>query len=103
MKIALFCSYCTCFYCPITQLTHSKLRVVFNNVYRRILKLPPQSSASTMYAINNIDSFEVLIRKRIFDFKERLNNCENNIVKCINNSRVLRFDIWSPWNEQLFR
>ena len=71
VKIALFRSYCTCFYCPFLwthykKLTHSKLRVAFNNVYRRILKLPPRSSASTMHAINNIDRFEVLIRKRIF-------------------------------------
>ena len=82
--------------------THSKLGVAFNNVYRRILKLPPQSSASTMYAINNTDSFEVLIRKCTFSFTERLNNCENTIIKCINNSWVLTFDIWSPWNELLF-
>ena len=107
VKIALFRSYCTCFYCPFLwthykKSTHSKLRVAFKNVYRRILKLPPQSSASIMYAINNIDSFEVLIRKRIFSFTGRLNNCENTIIKCINNSWVFRFDIWSPWNESLF-
>ena len=71
VKIAFFRKYCTCFYCPFLwthykKSTHSKLMVAFNNVYRRILKLPPRSSASTMYAINNIDSFEVLIRKRIF-------------------------------------
>ena len=23
------------------------------------------------------------------------------IIKCINNAWVLRFDIWSPWNELL--
>ena len=109
VKIALFRSYCICFYCPFLwthskKSSHSKLRVAFNNVYRRILKLPPLiiSSASTVHAINNIDSFEVLIRKRIFGFTERLINCENTIIKCFNNSWVLRFDIWSPWNELLF-
>ena len=100
MKIALFCSYCTCFHCPFLwtnykKSTHSKLRVALNNVYRRILKFPSRSRASTMYAINNIDSFEVLIRKHIFEN----GNCENTIIKCINNTWVLRFDIWSQWNE----
>ena len=100
VKIALFRSYCTCFYCPFLwthykKSTHSKLRVAFNYVYRRIPKLPPRSSASTMYAIKNIVSSEVLIEKRIFGFTERLNNYENTIIKCINNSWVLRFDIWS--------
>ena len=33
--------------------THSKLRVAFNNVYRRLLKLSPRSSASTMYGVNH--------------------------------------------------
>ena len=85
VKIALFRSYCTCFYCPFLwthykKSTHSKLSVAFNNVYCRILKLPPWSSARTMYAVNNIDSFEVVIRKRIFGFTERLNNCENTII-----------------------
>ena len=101
VKLALFCSYCTCFYCSFLwthykKSNYSKLRVAFNNVYRRILKLPLRSSASTMYVVNNIDSLEVLVRKRIFGFIERLNNSDNTIIKCINNSRILRFDIWSP-------
>ena len=54
VKLTLFRSYCACFYCPYLwthykKSTHSKLRVAFNNVYRRILKLPTRSSASTMY------------------------------------------------------
>ena len=71
VKIAPFHSYCTCFYCPFLwthykKSTNSKLRVAFNNVYRRILKLPFRSSASTMYVVNNIDSISILVRKRIF-------------------------------------
>ena len=101
VKIALFRRYCTCFYCPFLwthykKSTHIKLRVAFNNVYRRILKLPPQ------YAVNNIDSFKVLIRKRIFGFTQRVNNCENAITKYNNNSWVLIFNMWSPWDELLF-
>ena len=49
-------------------LTHSKLRVAFNNVYSHILKLPFRSSASTMYAGNNIVSLEILVKKRIIWF-----------------------------------
>ena len=98
VKLALFRSYCTCFYCPFlwTHYNYSKLRVAFNNVYRRILNLPSRSSASTMYVVNNIDSLGVLVRKRIFCSMERLNNSANTIIKCINNSGILRFDIWSP-------
>ena len=91
VKLALLQSYWTCFYCPFLwthykKSNYSKIRVAFNNVYRRILKLPSRSSASTMYVVNNIDSLEVLVRKRIFGFMERLNNSDNTIIKCFNNS-----------------
>ena len=47
VRRALFRSYCACFYSPFLWIyykksTHSKLRVAFNNVHRRILKLPPK-------------------------------------------------------------
>ena len=71
--------------------THGKLRVAFNNVYRRILKLPPMSSASTMYAVNHIDSFEILVRKRLVGFTERLKVSENSIISCIDNSWKMQF------------
>ena len=99
VKLALFRSYCTCFYCPFLwthykKSNYSKVQVAFNNVYRRILKLPSRSSASTMYVVNNIDSLKVLARKRIFSFMERLNNSDNTIIKCINNSWNLEL-IWT--------
>ena len=91
VKLALFRSYCTCFYYPFLwthykKSTHSKLRVAFNNVYRRILKLPPRSSASTMYAVNHIDSFEILVRKRVVGFTERLKVSENLIISIMENA-----------------
>ena len=64
VKLALFLSYCTWFfYCPFlwthyNKSKYGKLRVAFNHVYRRILKLPSRSSASTMYLVNNSDRFE---------------------------------------------
>ena len=96
VKLTLFRSYCTCFHCPFLwthykKSTHSKLRVAFNNVHRRILKLPPRSSASTMYAVNHIDSFEILVRKRVVGFTERLKVSENSIISCIDNSWKMQF------------
>ena len=108
VKLTLFRSYCTCFYCPFLwthykKSTHSKLRVVFNNIYRRILKLPPRSSASTMYAVNHIDSFEILVRKRVVGFTERLKVSENSIISCIDNSWKMQFEIWNSWIKLLYK
>ena len=36
---------------------YNKLRVAFSNVYQRILKLPPRSRASAIYANNIIDRY----------------------------------------------
>ena len=84
-------------------ITHSKLRVAFNNVYRRILKLPPRSSASTMYAVIYIDSLEILVRKRVVGFTERLKVSENSIISCIDNSWKMQFEIWNPWIKLLYK
>ena len=66
------------FVAPTFGLVCSKLSVAFNNVYRRILKLPPGVNACAKYANNNIDSFEPLLRKRTFGFTERLEKRENS-------------------------
>ena len=98
VKVALSRSYMYCgrFYCPFLwthykKSTHTKLRVAFNNVYRRILKLPPRSSASTMYAVNHIDRFEILVRKRVVGFTKRLKVSKNSIISCIDNSWKNKF------------
>ena len=88
VKPTLFRSNYTCFYWPFLwthykKSTHSKLRVAFNNVYRRILKLPLRSNASTMYAVNHIDSFKKLVTKRVVGFTKRLKVSENSIITCI--------------------
>ena len=57
----------------------SKFRAAFNNVHRRILNFSQRSSASTMYANKNFDSFKTLLRKRTFGFIERLEKRENSI------------------------
>ena len=107
VKLTLFCSYCTCFYCPFLwthykKSTHSKLRVAFNNIYRRILKLPSRSNGSTMYAVNHINSFKILVRKLVVGFTERLKVSKNFIISCVDNSLKTKFDIWNPWLKLLY-
>ena len=60
-------------------------------------------SASTMYAVNHIDSFEVLVRKRVAGFIERLKDSNNSIIFCIDNLWKMIFDTWDPWIKLLFK
>ena len=69
-----FCmSYCTTFYCPYFWAEHkkakfSKLRVAYNNVYRKVFGLKQRCCASEMFVMNIIYNFEALVRKSIFAF-----------------------------------
>ena len=56
VKVTLFQSYCTALYCPFLwsdykKSTYRKIRVAFNNAYRKIFGLPKRSSANAMLNI----------------------------------------------------
>ena len=66
VKLSLFQAYCLPSYCShlwvrFNKCTYSKVRVAFNNVYRRILGFNKFDSASHMFAINRIDNFDAFI------------------------------------------
>ena len=93
--IELCRSFCTTFYCPYfwtqhKKATFSKLRVAYNNVYRKVFGLKRRSSASEMFVLNNISNFEALMRKSIFAFTTRLSNSKNAIICTIQRSWIIR-------------
>ena len=117
VKLLLIKSYCVSFYCgylwsDYKASTFSKLRVAFNNVYRRVLGLPPWSSASEMYATHNIDYFEALLRKTLYCFVQRLENSSNKIIATLikrymtKDTAVIiwtvRFVDWHCWISKLY-
>ena len=96
VKLLLIKSYCTPFYCgylwsDYKAKTFSKLRVAFNNVYRRVLGLPKWSSASEMYVTDNIENFEALLRKVIYGFIQRLEDSSNVIIQTLTRSWTISF------------
>ena len=107
VKLLLIKSYCTSFYCgylwsDYKASSFSKLRVAFNNVYRRVLGLPPWSSASGMYATHNIENFEALLRKTLYGFVQRLENSSNKIIASLIKSWTVRFVDWHCWISGLY-
>ena len=71
VKLELFRSFCTSFYCcylcrGYKKSNFNKLRVSFNNAYRRILDLPWRRRANGVYATYGIYNLEAIIRKQIF-------------------------------------
>ncbi len=61
-------------------------------------------SISAKYVSNHIDSFTVLIRKNLCNFRDRLLNCDNNLVSCIVTSVYFMFNstMSAKWKKLLF-
>ena len=70
VKVTLFQSYCTALYClflwnDYKKSTFIKIRVAFNNAYRKIFGIPKPSSVSATYATHNIYNIETMLRKNV--------------------------------------
>ena len=107
VKLELFKSYCTSFYCcylwtAYKKSTFDRLRVAFNNAYRRVLGQPWRCSASAMYANFGINNFEATIRKSTFGFIQRLAKSTNSLIVTIEKSWSVRIDIWNFWEKTLY-
>ena len=50
----------------------SKIHVVYNNFYCKLLHVSGRSSTSAMFVVNNIPNFECQIRRDIYSFTTRL-------------------------------
>ena len=64
-------SFCESFYCSYLwtrykRSSFSKIRVAYNNFYRKLLHVSGRSSASAMFVENNIPNFECVIRRHIY-------------------------------------
>ena len=96
--------HCIVLFCGtiIKKSTFSKIRVAFNNAYRKIFGLPKRSSASAMYATHNICNFETMLRKNIYGFMQRLEHSTNTIIRNLYQSWIVRCDIWSSWIKSLY-
>ena len=76
----------------IQKSTFDKLRVDFNNAYRRVLNLPWRCSASAMYATFRIQNFKAVTKKSTYGFIQRLNKNTNSLVMAIEKSWIVRID-----------
>ena len=88
VRLVLFRAYCTVLYCSplwciFAKNTYNSLRVCYNNTLRWLLHLRRDSSAKEMFVLNGIPSFGELTRKNIYQFKTRINNSANRILRSV--------------------
>lgn len=93
VKITLFKAFCQSFYTSslwvqYTRRAISDLRVQYNNIFRILLALPRNCSASGMFAKAYTDGFHAIIRKKIASLLQRVRGSANGILEVI----ASRFD-----------
>ena len=100
-------SFCTVFCCPYfwtqyKKTTFSKIRVAYNNVYRKILGVSRRASASGMFVSNDILNFEAFLRKSIYSCTTRLSSSSNKLICAIEQSWIMKSVIWKTWEEKIY-
>ena len=88
IKCKLFTAFCTNMYCghlwaSFTRTSGLKVRVGYNNVFRRLLGFGRRCSASGMFANCRVKSFGEIQRNLAFSFQSRLLNTGNSVVQLI--------------------
>ena len=109
VKLHLLESFCLSFYCAslwctFTKHNMSKIRVAYNNVFRKLLRYRKYESASYMFVHHRIDNFESRLRTTCFKFRQRLLASNNDILICINNHSWNRHNyMWRYWDNILYK
>ena len=66
------CKNCAPFWYDSTKTALKNLKVAYNNSLRKLLGLPSHNSASSIFVNLNIPSFGELLRKYVYNFRNRL-------------------------------
>lgn len=109
VKCKLFRTYCYSAYgghlwTSYTTRQYNKVRVAFNDVFRNLFNVRRGESISGYLVNYRLDSFSCLIRKAQFNFRKRLLESSNSIIKCICASVyfMCHSDMVSLWDRSLY-
>ena len=88
VKNLLFCTFALNMYgsdlwCRFLQSSMNRIRVAYNNTYRILFNLPKDVSISSLMVLNNIPTFQSLIRKNMGNFLIRCFNCPNMLLQAL--------------------
>ena len=107
VKCALFRAFCYSVY-GMSLWNHTKvstlnrLRVNYNNILRRLVNVPPWSSASQMLVSLWMKGFHELRRMCCYSLKTRILRTNNFVVQCVTNSDARSVSpLWQHWDTLL--
>ena len=107
-KLTLFRTYCYSIYggalwADYTQESFRRLKVVHNDILRRLTHTPRYTSASALFVSHNLRSLKEIIRYASTSLINRLESSENTLIKNVLLSEAkIRSKLWVHWNETAF-
>ena len=108
VKSTLFKSFCYSLYCSslwscFKGATFQRIKVIYNNIMRRLMKVPPFSSASFLFGSLGVKTLPELIRTNQYSLMRRIESSSNSLIVLINSSdAILRSSIRQHWCNSLF-
>ena len=108
VKCALFKSYCYSLYCSSLWTNYidpslQRLKVNYNNIMRRLMGVPPFSSASLMFGSLGVKTLFELLRTSQYSLLKRVETSKNSLIIALNNSDIfLNSPIRLHWYNSLF-
>ena len=77
----------------------NRVRVVFNNVFRSLMRIKGRCNITQLYVMSGIDSFAVLKRKSIVNFRTRVLASQNIYVSAIGQSHYFIQSKLCKWHK----
>ena len=88
VKDQLFKTYCYPIYCNslwgnFTMQCVSQLRVTYNDIFRRLHRVPRWTRASLIFATHYMNDLKVVARKSAYSLKRRVSDSDNNVIMTV--------------------
>ena len=107
VKVKLFKTFCCIMYCcqiwcQYKKDTVRKLQVRYDHAFRRIMKYDRTCSASGMFVANDVRNFNEIWRKSLYNFRQRVTQSNNIIVKHVFHFTRATSKIWKNCDRILY-
>ena len=108
VKVNLFRSYCHSFYCCSLWANYNvsvinKVKVVYNNIMRKLANVPVYSSASFLFGWLGVKSFQEVRRNACYSIMQRILESNNSLIVCLRSSAAkLCSKMWHLWHSLLY-
>ena len=96
VKLKLFKTYCSTFYmsqlwCRYKRASKQRLKVAYNNIFRKLMCLNRETSISRAFVLNDVDGFSSLMRRLSYSFYKRIMYSSNSLICTILSSVYFTF------------